>query len=90
MNAGAYAISNEIIDEPEYTVCFTSINWYNTPARVMIEYQDKDNYYSFSPTTGQVFRMMDGTEEELKVENVSRILSSPRQNPSVNYFKIFI
>ena len=90
MNAGAYAISNEIIDEPEYTVCFTSINWYNTPARVMIEYQDKDNYYSFSPTTGQVFRMMDGTEEELKVENVSRILSSPRQNPSVNYFKIYL
>ena len=89
LNAGAYTLSNESVNESEYTVSFTSINWYNTPARVMIEYQDSSNYYSICPTTGQVYRMLNGIEKELKVENVSRILSSPRQNPSINYYKIY-
>jgi hypothetical protein len=89
MNAGAYALSKEIINLSEYTVCFTTINWYNTPSRVIIEYQDEKNYYSFSPTTGQLYRMLNGTEKELKVENTNRILSSPRSNPSVNYYKIY-
>lgn len=89
MNSGAYALSNEAINQSEYTVSFTSINWYNTAARVMIEYQNDKNYYSFSPTTGQVYRMLEGIEEELKVENVSRVLSSPRQNPSTNQFKLY-
>ncbi|NLV37382.1 MAG: DUF1565 domain-containing protein [Clostridiaceae bacterium] len=89
MNAGAYALSNEQIDQSEYTLSFTSINWYNTAARVMIEYRNGKNYYSFNPTTGQVYRMLDGVEEELKVEGISRVLSSPRQNPSINHFKLY-
>ena len=32
MNSGAYALSNEAINQSEYTVSFTSINWYNTTA----------------------------------------------------------
>ncbi|MDD4112410.1 MAG: PKD domain-containing protein [Herbinix sp.] len=89
MNAGAYAISKKAIRQSEYTVSFTSINWYNTPARVMIEYQNKKNYYSFCPTTGQVYRMLDGIEKELIADDVSKILCSPRKNPSINYFKIY-
>lgn len=89
MNAGAYALSKQIIRQSEYTVSFTSINWYNTAARVMIEYQNDDNYYSFNPTTGQVYRKLDGIEEELKVKDTDRILRSPRQNPSNNNFKIY-
>ena len=51
---------NKAITEPEYTVSFTAINWYNTPSRVMVAYLDESNYYSFSPTTGHVYRRMDG------------------------------
>jgi hypothetical protein len=39
MNAGAYILSNQVINQPEYTVSFTIINWYNTAARVMVAYQ---------------------------------------------------
>jgi len=89
MDAGAYVLSTQVINQPEYTVSFTMINWYNTAARVMVSYQDESNYYSFSPTTGQVYRCMDGVEEELENNNVSRLLSSLRSNPSINTFKIY-
>ena len=89
MNAGAYILSDQVINQPEYTVSFTCINWYNTAARVMVAYRDKSNYYSFSPATGQVYRCMNGVEEELGTDNVRRLISSPRQNPSVNRYKIY-
>lgn len=89
MNAGAYVLSDQVINQPEYTVSFTCINWYNTAARVMVAYRDKSNYYSFSPATGQVYRCMNGVEEELGTDNVRRLISSPRQNPSVNRYKIY-
>ncbi len=89
MNAGAYILSTQVMPQSEYTVAFTSINWYNTAARVMVSYQDESNYYSFSPTTGQVYRMLDGVEEELGTDDVRRLISSPRQNPSVNHYKIY-
>lgn len=89
MDAGAYVLSDQAVNASEYTVSFTSINWYNTPARVMIAYQDESNYYSFSPTTGHVYRCMDGVEEELGTDPVRRLISSPRQNPSVNQYKIY-
>jgi hypothetical protein len=89
LNAGAYVLSEQVVNHPEYTVSFTSINWYNTAARVMVAYRDENNYYSFSPVTGQIWRIMDGIEEELGTDNVRRLISSPRQNPSVNHYKIY-
>lgn len=89
MNAGAYILSKQVITQPEYTVSFTAVNWYNTPSRVMVSYLDERNYYSFSPTTGQVFRCMDGVEKELGTDGVSRLIRSPRLSPSVNRYKIY-
>ncbi len=89
LEAGAYILSNQEVDQSEYTVSFTSINWYNTAARVMVAYKDESNYYSFSPTTGQVYRCLDGVETELGTDSVSRLISSPRLNPSENRFKIY-
>ena len=89
MNSGAYVVSDQIVNESEYTVSFTIINWYNTAARVMIAYQDESNYYSLNPTTGMVFRCIDGVEEELGTEKVRALISSPRNNPSVNRYKIY-
>ena len=89
LNAGAYVLSQQAVNRQEYTVSFTIINWYNTAARVMVAWQDERNYYSFSPTTGQVWRVMDGVEEELGEEIAKRLIVSPRMNPSVNKFKIY-
>jgi hypothetical protein len=89
MNAGAYILSNQMINQPEYTVSFTIINWYNTAARAMVAYRDESNYYSFSPATGQVYRCLDGVEEELGTDSVRRLISSPRLSPSVNHYKIY-
>lgn len=89
MNAGASIISTQVITEPEYTVSFTTINWYNTPSRVMVAYLDERNYYSFSPTTGHVYCCMDGVETELGTDSVRRLIGSPRQNPSVNRYKVY-
>ena len=88
MDAGAYILSDQAVNEPTYTVSFTILNWYNTAARVMIAYQDESNYYSFSPVTGQLWRTMDGVEEEL-INPVRSLLGSPRQNPSINHYKIY-
>lgn len=87
MNAGAYVLSDQVVSQEEYTVSFTILNFYNTAARVMIAYQDEANCYSFSPATGQVYRIMDGVEEVLGTD-VKRLLGSPRQNPSVSDYKI--
>ena len=54
----------------------------------MVAYKDESNYYSFSPTTGQVYRCLDGVETGLE-RIVSRLISSPRLNPSENRFKIY-
>jgi hypothetical protein len=89
MEAGAYILSTQEIKQSEYTVSFTIINWYNTSARVMVAYQDANNYYSFDPATGQVYRCMDGTEKELGTDNVRKLMSSPRSNPSINRYKIY-
>ncbi len=89
MDAGAYILSSQIINESEYTVSFTMINWYNTAARVMVSYQDDKNYYSFSPTTGQVYRMLDGVEEELENSDVKRLLRSWSGTPTINAYKIY-
>jgi hypothetical protein len=51
--------------------------------------RDESNYYSFSPATGQVYRCLDGVEEELGTDSVRRLISSPRLNPSVNHYKIY-
>ncbi|HOQ75838.1 MAG TPA: DUF1565 domain-containing protein [Thermoclostridium sp.] len=89
LNAGAYILSQQYVNRQEYTVSFTIINWYNTAARVMVAYQDEKNYYSFSPTTGQLWRVTDGVEEELGAEIPKLLVGSPRMNPSVNRYKIY-
>ncbi|NLW03256.1 MAG: PKD domain-containing protein [Clostridiaceae bacterium] len=89
LNAGAYILSQQAVNRQEFTVSFTIINWYNTDARVMVAWQDERNYYSFSPTTGQLWRVMDGVEEELGKEIPKRLIGSPRMNPSVNRYKIY-
>ncbi|NLN64672.1 MAG: DUF1565 domain-containing protein [Clostridiaceae bacterium] len=89
MDAGAYLLSSQVINESEYTVSFTMINWYNTAARVMVSYQDDSNYYSFSPTTGQVYRMLDGVEEGLDNSGEKRLLRAWSGTPSINAYKIY-
>ncbi len=89
LEAGAYILSEQEVVQPEYTVSFSIINWYNTSARVMVAYQDENNHYSFDPATGKVYRCLDGVEAELGTDNVRRLMVSPRLNPSVNRYKIY-
>lgn len=88
MNAGASVLSDQTIKQSEYTVCFTILNFYNTAGRVSVAYQDDNNCYSFEPASGKLYRTLDGVEEELTQANVSRVLVSPREKPSVNNYKI--
>lgn len=88
MNAGASVLSNQTISQSEYTVCFIILNYYNTAGVVSVAYQDENNFYSFAPASGKLYRTLDGVEEELTQTNVSRVLISPREKPSVNNYKI--
>jgi hypothetical protein len=88
MNTGASVLSTQVINQPEYTVAFTILNYYNTAARVFVAYQDDNNCYSFEPTSGKIYRTMDGVEEELTQADVRRFLISPKKKPSVNNYKI--